>query len=125
MGPARALGPGRLRATHMSGLRWDRYPLVHETTQARTWLTIQDDLGLTPGTIDAYGRALQDYLRCLAGIGVDPQAVTREHVARYVGDLRSRPSRRAGAGAAVGLSNATLQQRLTAARLFHDFLVEE
>jgi hypothetical protein len=34
--------------------------LVHETTQARTWLKIQDDLGLAPGTIDAYGRALQD-----------------------------------------------------------------
>jgi site-specific recombinase XerD len=99
--------------------------LVQQTTQARTWLKIQDDLGLASATIDAYGRALEDYLRFLAGIGIDPQAVTREHVARYVGDLRSRPGRRGADGPAVGLSSATLQQRLTAARLFHDFLVEE
>jgi site-specific recombinase XerD len=98
--------------------------LVDGTPQARTWLKIQDDVGLAPTTIDAYGRALQDYLRFLAAIGADAQVATREHVARYVSDVRSRPNPRAG-GPAVGLSNATLQQRLTAVRLFHDFVVED
>jgi site-specific recombinase XerD len=60
---------------------------------------------------------------------VDPVAATREHVALYVADLRARPSPR-GAGvrvldSGVGLANATLQQRLTAVRLFYDHAVEE
>jgi integrase len=52
---------------------------------------------------------------------------TRDEIAHYVGDLRRRPSPygakvlRLDSGA--GLSNATLQQRLTAVRLFFDYLV--
>jgi site-specific recombinase XerD len=50
-------------------------------------------------------------------------------VAGYVRDLRERPGRRGvnvvAIASGVGLSNATLQLRLTAVRLFYDFLVEE
>lgn len=137
----------------MSAVRWERYPLVAEMPVARRWLQIQADLGLSPNTVAAYGRALEDYLRFLAardspgapgtrnpssaaaaansgaGDGVDPLAVTREHLARYVADLRSRPSPRGTAlrvlDSGVGLANATLQQRLTAVRLFYDYAVEE
>jgi len=61
--------------------------------------------------------------------GADPLAVDRAHVARFVRELTERPSRR-GANvvsidSGVGLSNATLQQRLVPVRLFYDFLVEE
>jgi integrase/recombinase XerD len=113
----------------VSAVAWDRYPTVGATPLARSWLQIQANLGLRPNTVAAYGRGLEDYLRFLAARGVEPVAATREHVALYVADLRDRPSPR-GAGVlildpGVGLANATLQQRLTAVRLFYDYLVEE
>ncbi|MDP9350838.1 MAG: tyrosine-type recombinase/integrase [Chloroflexota bacterium] len=113
----------------MSAVRWDRYPLVAAMPLGRTWLKIQGDLGLSPNTVEAYARGLEDYLRSLATSNINPLIATRAHIALYVGELRSRPgprgdnARRLDSGA--GLANATLQQRLTAVRLFYDFLVEE
>jgi integrase len=54
---------------------------------------------------------------------------SRDHIAAYVRDLASRPNRR-GANVVMldsgaGLANATLQQRVTAVRLFYDYLIEE
>ena len=46
----------------MTGVRWERYPLVGAHPLARKWLQLQADLGLAPNTIAAYGRALQEYL---------------------------------------------------------------
>jgi site-specific recombinase XerD len=86
------------------------------------------DLGLRPNTIAAYAHGIEDYLRFLVASTVDPLDVTREHIARYVADLRSRPQRVRGARpleGEAGLANATLQQRLTAVRLFYDYAVEE
>ena len=90
---------------------------------------MQANLGLAPNTIDAYGRALEDYLRFSRGQTANPIEANREHIAAYVRDLASRPNRR-GANVIVVdsgacLANATLQQRLTAVRLFYDYLVEE
>ena len=62
---------------------------------------------------------------------VDPLNAGRGDVACYVGDLRQRPTQRPrGASSTAGipaptLANATIQQRLTAVRLFFDFLIEE
>lgn len=113
----------------MSTVRWERYPLVAETPQARTWLTIQADLGLAPNTIEAYGRALQDYLSFTQQRGIDHASVSREHIATYVRDLSARPNPNGAHARAldpgVGLANATMQQRLTAVRLYYDYLVEE
>jgi integrase/recombinase XerD len=113
-------------------VRWERYALVGASASARAWLQIQADLGLARNTIEAYGRALQDYLafsaaREVTGSALD--AATRAHVAAYVRDLTTRPSPH-GANVRVldsgaGLANATLQQRLTAVRLYYDYLVEE
>lgn len=56
-------------------------------------------------------------------------AATRADVARYVGDLASRPSPRGvrvvAIDSGVGLANSTLQQRLVAVRLFYDHLIDE
>jgi site-specific recombinase XerD len=97
--------------------------------EAITWLEIQADLRLAPRTLDAYGRALADYLTVCDREGIDPLAANRADIARYVRDLTSRPNPR-GAKVVIidsgaGLANATLQQRLVAVRLFYDYLVEE
>ena len=103
--------------------------LVAQSPYARSWLSMQGNLGLAQNTVDAYGRALEDYLAFSTRDSFSPEAATREHIARYVHDLSSRPNPR-GAKIRVldtghGLANATLQQRLTAVRLFYDYLTEE
>lgn len=113
----------------MGNICWERYPHVAQTPHGRTWLTIQMNLGLAQNIIDAYGRALEDFLVFSIRDGFSPETATREHIARYVHDLSSRPNPR-GATIRVldtgsGLANATLQQRLTAVRLFYDYLTEE
>ncbi len=113
----------------MDGSIFERYPLIGRHPHALTWLRIQVDLDLAASTVTAYGRALEDYLRFSDDRAVEPDAATREHVAAYVRDLLARPSPR-GRGlrlfdSGAGLANATLQQRLTAVRLFYDYLVEE
>lgn len=103
--------------------------ILEALPEAQTWLQIQADLGLAPRTIDAYRRALADYVQVCQAEGIDPLTAGHGEIARYVRQLRERPSRRGAAIVAidsgVGLANATIQQRLTAVRLFYDYLVEE
>lgn len=114
-----------------SNVRWERYPLVAQSATGRAWLQIQANLGLATNTIEAYGRALQDYLSFSARHGLDGavERAQREHIAAYVRDLTTRPSPRAAnivvLDSGAGLANATLQQRLTAVRLYYDYLIEE
>jgi hypothetical protein len=54
----------------MTDIRWERYPLVAKAPNARIWLTFQAQLGLAPNTIEAYGRALEDYLLFSDGHGM-------------------------------------------------------
>jgi integrase/recombinase XerD len=113
----------------VTDVRWDRYPSIGNVARAKVWLAIQANLGLAPNTIDAYARALEDYLRFSCRREVAPDSASREHVAAYVRDLTSRPNPRGHnvrvLDSGVGLANATLQQRLTTVRLYHDFLIEE
>jgi site-specific recombinase XerD len=113
----------------VTDVRWERYPAVAGYPLARAWLRIQADLGLARNTIEAYGRALQDYLTFGGDAAVAPATAGRADVAAYVRDLTTRPNPRGGGrralDAGTGLANATLQQRLVVARLFHDYLVEE
>ncbi len=111
-------------------VEWFRYPFVAANAQAKAWLTTETLLGLAPNTLDAYARGLDDFLGFCQRGGIAPTTATRADLARYVGDLRGRPrpaSRQSTPDLtpATGLSNATLQQRLTAVRLFFDFLIEE
>ena len=113
----------------MIQVRWDRYPRTAEFDLARRWVTIQVNLGLARNTIDAYSRALEDYLGFSQRQCANVTSAGRDHIAAYVHDLTSRPNPRSsqcGAfGAEKGLANATLQQRITALRLFYDYLMEE
>lgn len=90
---------------------------------------IQSDLGLAPRTIAAYGLGLADCLSVFAREGIDPLTAGRAELARYVRDLTERSNRRGAKvvelESGVGLSNATIQQRLVAVRLFYDYLIEE
>jgi integrase/recombinase XerD len=58
-----------------------------------------------------------------------PLTVRAEVVAGWIGDLHERPNARAGRAeeldAGAGLSNATIQQYLVAARSFCAFVVED
>lgn len=111
-------------------IEWFRYPFVATDALAKAWLTTEMLLGLAPNTLDAYARGLDDFLGFCQKVSISPATATRADLARYVGDLRSRPRSSTQHGPqdhapTMGLSNATLQQRLTAVRLFFDFLIEE
>ncbi|HBY98173.1 MAG TPA: integrase [Chloroflexi bacterium] len=110
-------------------IRWERFPRVKALAEGKKWLEIQHTLGLATNTIEAYARGLDDFLRWCKKVRVDAVKAGRAEVAGFIGDLRTRPSPR-GANvvsieSGVGLSNATMQQRLTAIRLFFDYLIEE
>ncbi|GCF11879.1 tyrosine-type recombinase/integrase [Dictyobacter arantiisoli] len=113
----------------MNDVRWERYPRVSQTAFVRSWLQIQAHLGLAPNTIDAYGRALEDYLNFCHHHQVVAEAATKESVALYVHDLTSRPNPKGkkmrALDSGVGLANATLQQRIVPIRLLYDYLIEE
>ncbi|HZU02103.1 MAG TPA: tyrosine-type recombinase/integrase [Ktedonobacteraceae bacterium] len=85
---------------------------------------------MAPHTLDAYARGLDDFLGFCERSGIAVVSASRGDLARYIGDLRARPHPHPSRAASpltppLGLSNATLQQRLTAVRLFFDFLIEE
>jgi integrase/recombinase XerD len=113
----------------MVEIRWERYPKLAAFSMARTWLQIQANLGLAFNTIDAYGRALEDYLAFSSRSDTDITTANREHISSYVRDLSARPNPKKPKvlviDSGAGLANATLQQRLTAIRLFYDYLIEE
>ena len=113
----------------MQEICWERYPHVAQFPTTKSWLQIQRNFGLAANTIEAYGRALEDYLTFCFQRQIEVETATKEHLSLYVHDLASRPNPR-GANIrvldfGVGLANATLQQRLTAIRLFYDYLMEE
>jgi integrase/recombinase XerD len=113
----------------MTAILWERYPRAALFTYAKTWLTLQANMQLAPNTIDAYGRGLEDFLLFCSRNRLDMVAATREHISLWVRDLGERPNPNREhiliRGSGVGLSNATKAQRLTAVRLFYDFLCEE
>jgi integrase/recombinase XerD len=86
----------------VTDVRWERYPLVGAHPHARGWLQLQADLGLAPNTIQAYGRALQEYLAFGTRAAVAPEAARRAHLAAFVRDLTTRPRPPGAPGAADG-----------------------
>jgi integrase/recombinase XerD len=113
----------------MAEIRWEFYPLVAQHELPRTWLTMQSHLQLAPATIDVYGRNLNDYLAFCSKHNLLPETLTREALALYVQDLATRANPRGAKivslGSGCGLSRATMQQRLTVTRLYHDYLIEK
>ena len=102
------------------------WPVLLRHELAVGWLQVWADLGRAPRTIDAYALGLAEYLTVCERDGVDPITANRAHVARYVRELTSRPSKRGANVVSIdsgtGLANATLQQRLVPVRLFYDFM---
>ena len=113
----------------MAEIRWERYARVAELDVTRAWLVLQYNLGLAPNTIDAYGRALEEFLAFSEAKETSIITAAKDHIAAYVRDLTSRPhslvSNVVVLDSGAGLANATLQQRITAVRLFYDYLIEE
>jgi integrase/recombinase XerD len=116
----------------MTEVRWQRFPLIVGSLHAKRWLTIQLNLGLAPNTVEAYGRSIEEYLSFCLGRKIEADIASREHIAAFVRALATRPHPRSTqlrrlrpSVSPVGLANATLQQRLTALRLYYDYLIEE
>ena len=110
-------------------IRWERYPAIAQDPYAKKWLESQVMLGLARNTVEAYARGVQEFMEhCQRAYVYAPQA-NRDDVAHYVGELRQRSnpkgSKIISISSGVGLSNSTMQQRLTAIRLFFDYLIEE
>jgi integrase/recombinase XerD len=107
----------------------EKWPILGRHEHAARWLRMWADLGRAPRTIDAYGIGLAEYLEVCEREDIDPVEANREHIARYVRELSTRPGRRGANVVSIdsgaGLSNATLQQRLVPVRLLYDFLIEE
>ncbi len=113
----------------MSTVRWELYPLVAASALPHAWLQRQSHLQLAPNTVDAYGRCLNDFLAFCQRSGIVPEAITRDQVALYVQDLAHRPTPKGANMLSIehgrGLSNSTMQQRITVLRLFCDSLIEQ
>src|SRR3989442_6514220 len=90
----------------------DRWPAVNKCARAVSWLRMRGNLGLAEGTVTVYARSLDSYLSACDEAGINPLQASQGDVARWIHQLD-------------GLSNATLQLRLVAVRLFYDHLVEE
>ena len=63
-------------------MRWDRFPLVTRSVTAKTWLMIQLNFGLAPNTVEAYCRALEDYLAFCERHGVVPETASQGETAK-------------------------------------------
>ncbi len=112
----------------MHVILWARCPLIANNDYARRWLQSVADLGHARNTVEAYRRAVEEYLSFTKGLGVPVAEARRDHVAAYVRSLLTKNKPNATVidiDAPLGLSNASVQQRLTAVRLFYDFLMEE
>lgn len=97
-------------------------------TDSSSWISLQINLGLTANTISAYRRALDDYVKFCTCYKIDVLTASREHIALYIRNLSTRPVQSnlySNENQPHGLSNATIQQKLTALRLYYDFLIEE
>ena len=86
----------------------NRYPSVQSCEDACTWVRIQTNLGLAHNTLQAYCRALNDFLAFTSKSGASIVAASREHISAWVRELLSRPNNRSNKAilidSGVGLS---------------------
>jgi integrase len=113
----------------MMMIDWTRFPLMAGHEHARRWLQFTANIGRAPNTVEAYGRAVEDHFRYCVSVAADPLTLKPDVVAGRISDLHSRPNRRSAKlvhlDSGVGLSNATIQQRVVPVRSFYSFLVED
>ena len=109
----------------MDEIRWEFYPRVATQVHAREWILFLSKMQKAPKTIDAYARCLDDLIGFFEQANLPLIEASRGDVAAYLDDLhhRANPKGRGNARTqAGGLSHATIQQRLTAARLWYEHL---
>src|SRR6266536_2695470 len=110
-------------------ITWDRFPLVAGDEHARRWLQFTANIGRAANTVDAYGWAVEDHLRFCHLAGAQPVTLRADVVAAWIADMDQRPLPSRGGDeddvVEIGLSNATIQQRVVAVRSFYDYLVED
>jgi site-specific recombinase XerD len=104
---------------------WTRYPLVAANPYTQRWIQSCVMLGLAKNTVAAYTYAIEGFLRFCEGHSFALLNTSREAIALYVGELRTQPGNVVRIDSGGLLSNATLQQRLTAVRLLFEFLLNE
>jgi integrase/recombinase XerD len=108
-----------VKGRHMADHNWQRYPILQNNTEVQQWLKMQMHLQLSPNTIQAYARALQQFLHFCEQHQIEITQATREHIALWLHEMAQPESGK------TPPANATLQQRLTAVRLFYNYLIEE
>lgn len=109
----------------MDEIRWEFYPRVAAQEHAREWLLFLSKMQKAPKTIDAYARCLNDLIGFFEQANLLLIEASRGDMAAYLDDLHHRvnPKGRGNVRTqAGGLSHATIQQRLTAARLWYEHL---
>ncbi|RMU76805.1 Integrase/recombinase XerC [Pseudomonas syringae pv. apii] len=89
--------------------------VLHRYLSVQEWLTLLDNLGRAPATLDAYGRGLAHYLLHCEASGLEAESITFEQVTLYI--------RRLLPGQENAVANSTLHQRLAAIRMWYDHLV--
>jgi integrase/recombinase XerD len=94
--------------------RIERYLHLHSTIHACQWLTMRGQFGLSVNTLDAYARAIDSYLSFMDARQRTAEESTQADIGGWINQMRERE-----------LANATLIQRVTALRLFFEYLVEE
>jgi hypothetical protein len=67
-----------------------RWPALGSCPLAVRWLVLQQDLGRSPRTLEAYARSLVDYLGFCERHRIDIGGAGRAEIAGYVRDLRER-----------------------------------
>lgn len=106
-----------------------RYARVSTVPRAVDWLTFEENRGLSSNTLSAYARALEDFFGFCMDQGIGVMEVGRDQIGLYIRDLKVRPLPRhvprAAYKQAHGLTNSTVNQRLTAIRRFYDYLEED
>ncbi len=113
----------------MNTIRWEFYPYVAENPHTRAWLETQSLLGLAKNTLHAYGRGANDYLTFCQDTARPFIEATKADIVAYIDEMTNRANPKGTnvryLHSGVGLANATMQQRLTIARLLYDYLIDE
>lgn len=90
-------------------------PSEHVLLLAERWLQLLSDLGRAQATLTAYRNALRHYFAFCSQNGIKPEKARFEDLAAYISPQLP--------GMPFSAASATLQLRLSAIRLWYDFLM--
>ncbi len=97
---------------------WELFPHIRALPSAQEWLQLQANRQLSPRTVEAYGRSLEDLLHFCEQQEppLNVEAVTKADLGLYVKDLVTRPNPHGQQiihlHSGSGLSDQTIQLRL-------------